>query len=144
VKGAIDFTHRTFQEFLAAKAVVDADDIPLLVQHTHDDQWREVVLLTIGLASRTVRENLVELGRDEKTSSFTLILAGCCLHKIAREEMKKDIRLRIFKAVFTPLSLKKKGYLRKTKSYAREMQAQDTSFYLLMVVLILVLLAGGS
>jgi predicted NACHT family NTPase len=90
VKGAIDFTHRTLQEFLAAKAVVDENDIPLLVQHAHDDQWREVVLLTVGLASRTVRENLVErlLKRAEtrKLSRSRLYLLAAACTQTAREE----------------------------------------------------------
>ncbi|HLG79217.1 MAG TPA: NACHT domain-containing protein, partial [Ktedonobacteraceae bacterium] len=60
VKGAIDFTHRTFQEFLAAKAIVDEDDISFLVDNSHNDQWHEVVLLTVGLAPRAMREKLVE------------------------------------------------------------------------------------
>jgi len=41
----IDFTHRTFQEFLAARAALDEGDIGMLVQSGHNDQWREVVLL---------------------------------------------------------------------------------------------------
>src|SRR5947209_8358632 len=99
VKGTIDFTHRTLQEFLAAKAVVDENDIPLLVQHAHNDQWREVVLLTVGLAPRTVRENLVErlLKRAEtrKHSRSRLYLLAAACTQTAREEMKMDIRSRI-------------------------------------------------
>ncbi len=99
VKGMIDFTHRTFQEFLAAKAVVDENDIPLLVQHAHDDQWREVVLLTVGLAPRMMRENLVErlLKRGETRKRFRsrlYLLAAACT-QAAREEMKMDIRSRV-------------------------------------------------
>ena len=99
VKGVIDFTHRTLQEFLAAKAVVDENDISFLVQHAHNDQWREVVLLTVGLAPRTVRENLVErlLKRAEarkRSRSRLYPLAAACT-QTAREEMKMDIRLRI-------------------------------------------------
>ncbi len=99
VKGAIDFTHRTFQEFLAAKGVVNAHDIPLLVQHAHNDQWREVVLLTVGLASRIVRENLVErlLKRAEsrkRTRARLYLLTAACT-QATHEEMKREIRSRI-------------------------------------------------
>ncbi len=110
VKGAIDFTHRTLQEFLAAKAIVDENDIPLLVQHAHDDQWREVVLLTVGLASRTVRENLVErlLKRAEtrKRSRSRLYLLAAACTQAAREEMKMDIRSRIEQALAELVPLK--------------------------------------
>lgn len=44
VAGQIDFTHRTFQEFLAAKAAVDEMDTGLLVENADDDQWREVII----------------------------------------------------------------------------------------------------
>ncbi|MDQ3786022.1 MAG: NACHT domain-containing protein [Actinomycetota bacterium] len=50
VEGQIDFVHKTFQEFLAARAAVANDDIGVLVQHAHDDQWREVVLMAAGHA----------------------------------------------------------------------------------------------
>ncbi len=52
IPGAINFAHRTFQEFLAARAVIDEGDIGVLVQHSHDDQWQEVVLLAAGQASK--------------------------------------------------------------------------------------------
>lgn len=45
VEGQIDFVHKTFQEFLAARAAVAADDIGVLVNHAEDDQWREVILM---------------------------------------------------------------------------------------------------
>jgi hypothetical protein len=79
--------------------VVDENDIPLLVEHAHDDQWREVVLLTIGLAARPMRERLVErlLKRAEtrkRIRSRLYLLAAACT-QVAREEMRVDIRLRI-------------------------------------------------
>ena len=35
----------------AGKAAVDHDDIRLLINHAHDDQWREVVVMAAGHAS---------------------------------------------------------------------------------------------
>ena len=58
VKGFVHFAHRTFQEFLAARAVLDEDDIGVLVKDASDDQWREVVILASGLASQKNREDL--------------------------------------------------------------------------------------
>ena len=105
IKGALDFTHRTFQEYLAAKAIVDESDIPLLVEHAHDDQWREVVLLTVGLAPRHVRENLVErlLKRAEtrkRVSKKLYLLAAACT-QAAHEEMKPEIQSRIAQGLAT-------------------------------------------
>jgi hypothetical protein len=62
MEGQIDFVHKTFQEYLAARAAVAADDIGLLVQNAHDDQWREVVLMAAGHARpRQVTELLHRL-----------------------------------------------------------------------------------
>jgi hypothetical protein len=46
----VDFVHRTFQEYLAAMAAVDNDEIGQLVAIAHDDQWREVVVMAAGHA----------------------------------------------------------------------------------------------
>ena len=53
--GRVDFVHRTFQEYLAAKAAVDNDEIGLLVTNAHDDQWREVVVMAAGMHLRAMR-----------------------------------------------------------------------------------------
>jgi hypothetical protein len=46
--GCVDFVHRTFQEYLAAKALMAADNVGELVRNAGDDQWREVVILASG------------------------------------------------------------------------------------------------
>jgi len=37
--------HRTFQEYLAAKALIAADHVGEVIRNAADDQWREVVVL---------------------------------------------------------------------------------------------------
>ncbi len=59
VVGRVDFIHRTFQEYLAAKAAVDADDIGQIVANAHLDQWHEVVIMAAGHATFTQREELL-------------------------------------------------------------------------------------
>ena len=51
VRGSYSFSHLTFQEYLAANHIVgDRRSIQGLVnQHLHNEQWREVFLLTAGL-----------------------------------------------------------------------------------------------
>ena len=44
----VDFAHRTFQEYLGARALVESDNIGELVRNADDDQWREVVILASG------------------------------------------------------------------------------------------------
>jgi hypothetical protein len=52
VAGRLDFVHRTFQEYLAAKAAVDGDAIGELVRNAGNDQWGEVVVLAVGQANQ--------------------------------------------------------------------------------------------
>lgn len=58
IVGRVDFVHRSFQEFLAAQAAVDADHIEALVERAPDDQWRQVVILAAGLATARQSEQL--------------------------------------------------------------------------------------
>lgn len=80
----IDFIHRTFQEFLAAKAAIDNIDTGLLASKANDDQWREVIILAAGLASKKIREelicNIIERGDKEYLNRHQLhLLAVACL-----------------------------------------------------------------
>lgn len=80
----LDFTHRTFQEFLAARAALDEGDIGVLIEHAHNDQWWEVIILASGLATRHAREELllglIERGDAEAERRHQLhMLAVSCL-----------------------------------------------------------------
>jgi NACHT domain len=80
----IDFTHRTFQEFFAAQAALDAMEIEQLVANAYNDQWREVVLLAAGLASQAQCEQLLSglIERGDKKQAFRYqlhLLAVSCL-----------------------------------------------------------------
>jgi len=68
VEGRVDFVHRTFQDHLAAKAVVDADDIGALVANAHLDQWHEVVVVAAGHASSARRDELLERMLERATT----------------------------------------------------------------------------
>ena len=61
VAGRVDFVHRTFQEYLAALDALAADDLGVLVQHAHEEQWREVVIMAVGHAYARKREELLHL-----------------------------------------------------------------------------------
>jgi NACHT domain len=60
VVGRIDFIHRTFLEYLAAKQAVEERSIGLLVDHSHQDQWQGVVVLAAGLGTESVSQELLE------------------------------------------------------------------------------------
>ncbi|WP_455753098.1 NACHT domain-containing protein [Streptomyces bacillaris] len=48
--GSVGFVHRTFQDYLGAKAAVEARDFGVLVRHAHEDQWDDVVQMAVGHA----------------------------------------------------------------------------------------------
>ncbi|NUT45939.1 MAG: NACHT domain-containing protein [Saccharothrix sp.] len=98
VEGRVDFVHRTFQEYLAASAAVDADDIGTLVANAHLDQWHEVVVMAAGHASRSRRDELLDAilrrGDDRKAHRAALhLLAVACLE--TAPELTPEIRDRI-------------------------------------------------
>ncbi len=102
VAGRIDFVHRTFQEYLAAAAAVAADDIGVLVENAHLDQWREVVVMAAGHASRRQREELLSgLIRPETASrrqrSYLFLLAMACLE--TSPELDRELRASIERRV---------------------------------------------
>ncbi|MFC5052864.1 NACHT domain-containing protein [Saccharothrix xinjiangensis] len=95
VHGRVDFVHRTFQEYLAAKAAIDDGDVGTLVSNAHRDQWHEVVVMAVGHASRAQRDallgRLVENGDREPGSRPTLhLLAVACLE--TAPELEPSIR----------------------------------------------------
>jgi hypothetical protein len=55
----VDFVHRSFQEYLAAKQAVDEGDLGVLTAHAHLPEWHEVVVMAAGHASATAREALL-------------------------------------------------------------------------------------
>lgn len=55
----IDFVHRTFQEYLAAKEAAEEDRIGNLIGRAHLDQWRETIVMTAGHANSRQREELL-------------------------------------------------------------------------------------
>lgn len=67
--GTVDFVHRTFQDYLGAKAAIEAHDFPLLVNNAHDDQWEDVVRMAVAHArpaeSADLLRRLVDRGDAE-------------------------------------------------------------------------------
>jgi hypothetical protein len=81
--GQVDFVHRTFQEYLVARALMEDDSVGALLREAHDDQWREVVILASGHANRRQRADilvgLLDAGneRPEVRTRFFLLAIAC-------------------------------------------------------------------
>ncbi|MET9942829.1 hypothetical protein ABZ086_33445, partial [Streptomyces halstedii] len=80
------FVHRTFQDYLGAKAAVEARDFGVLVSHAHEDQWDDVVQMAVGHARPDERAALLRglLRRadaePEHGHRLVLLAAGSLAH----------------------------------------------------------------
>jgi energy-coupling factor transporter ATP-binding protein EcfA2 len=99
--GHVDFVHKTFQEYLAAQAAVEDDEIEMLIAHASNDQWREVIVMAAGHAQRRQREDLFS-GLLEACSTSDLdsrtrvtLLTVACLQTAAQLdiEMRRKVEL---------------------------------------------------
>ncbi|MFK0117552.1 NACHT domain-containing protein [Streptomyces sp. NPDC090994] len=84
VIGALDFVHRTFQDYLGAKAAIESRDIPLLVAHANQDQWEDVIRLAVAHARMDERAEILDglLARGEQETDHRTrmyLLAAACL-----------------------------------------------------------------
>jgi hypothetical protein len=98
VEGRIDFVHRTFQEFLAAREAAEDGHVGLLVEKSRSDQWRETVIMAAGLLNRPGRAELLTgiLGRADAAKGkysrkLRLLAATCCesVHELPADVLAK-------------------------------------------------------
>ncbi|MFF7602963.1 NACHT domain-containing protein [Streptomyces mirabilis] len=84
VSGYVDFVHRTFQDYLGAKAAVETRDFGVLVRNAHDDQWDDVVRMAVGHArveerGRLLRQLLRRADRTQRYRQRLVLLAAASL-----------------------------------------------------------------
>ncbi|MFD8977616.1 NACHT domain-containing protein [Streptomyces sp. NPDC059593] len=96
----VEFVHRTFQDYLAAKALVDRWDIGVLVRHAADDQWEDVIRMAVGHARpRECAEMLRELqsaadsAEDRRVQLRLVVLAATALDHAT--EVAPDVREKV-------------------------------------------------
>ena len=83
--GTVEFVHRTFQDYLGAKAAVEAWDIGLLVNNAHDAQWEDVIRMAVAHGRPRERAELLgkllDLARRKNSQSSLrlFLLAMACL-----------------------------------------------------------------
>ncbi|WP_052425005.1 NACHT domain-containing protein [Streptomyces fulvoviolaceus] len=98
VPGAVDFVHRTFQDYLGAKAAVEARDFGVLVRNAHDDQWDDVVRMAVGHArveerGRLLRQLLRRADRAPRLRHRLVLLAAACLEHAP--ELEPEVRAEV-------------------------------------------------
>jgi hypothetical protein len=102
VPGRVDFIHRTFQEYLAAKECADAHAITSLIQKAHLDQWRETIIMAAGHVTGPHRDLLVNgiLDRVEREPRYARrlrLLSAACLETMT--VMSPELAGRIDEAI---------------------------------------------
>ncbi|MEU6854985.1 NACHT domain-containing protein [Actinacidiphila alni] len=91
----VDFIHRTFQDYLAARAAVEELDFPLLTANAHHDQWADVIRLAVAHARPAERARLlgklIARGDAEPENCARLhLLAMACLEHAT--ELDPEVR----------------------------------------------------
>ncbi|MCX4665371.1 NACHT domain-containing protein [Streptomyces sp. NBC_01381] len=94
----VGFVHRTFQDFLGARAVLDEGDFGLLVGNAADDQWADVIQMTVAQARPRERveifRDLLASGDQNPADSLARmrihLLAAVCLEHAA--ELEQGVR----------------------------------------------------
>ncbi|MCB5169920.1 NACHT domain-containing protein [Streptomyces bambusae] len=82
VPGTVEFVHRTFQDYLGARAAVDEGGFGELAAHAHDDQWEDVIRMAVAQARPRERAELIRaLLAGEGTRAA--LLAFACLEYAA-------------------------------------------------------------
>ncbi|MCP4530148.1 MAG: hypothetical protein GY831_02930, partial [Delftia sp.] len=99
--GAYAFSHKTFQEYLCAREMVDREGArDLLLAHAGDEWWQEVTLLYVGMAEATpIVEAL--LAAEGDAGDARLLLAGRCVAEAVRlQEATRQQVLRLLENAF--------------------------------------------
>ncbi|WP_306318781.1 MULTISPECIES: NACHT domain-containing NTPase [unclassified Streptomyces] len=83
-EGWVDFTHRSFQEYLAAAETAAQDRMGNLVERAHLDLWRETVVMAAGHANQRQRVELVggvldRADTEPRHRRALRLLAAACL-----------------------------------------------------------------
>ncbi|WP_405840480.1 NACHT domain-containing protein [Streptomyces platensis] len=80
--GSVDFVHRTFQDYLGAKAAVEDGDFGLLVAHAEDSQWEDVIRMAVAHARPRERAEILR-GLLERGDSLDDRATGLRVHLLA-------------------------------------------------------------
>ncbi|MEU6574754.1 NACHT domain-containing protein [Streptomyces sp. NPDC046805] len=95
----VEFVHRTFQDYLGAKAAVESQDLNLVAAHAHEPQWEDVVRMAVAHARTDERamllRRLLELGDasvSPQRERLHLLAAACLEHATA---LDPDVRAKV-------------------------------------------------
>ncbi|WP_419996719.1 NACHT domain-containing protein [Streptomyces boninensis] len=88
--GAVDFIHRTFQDYLGARAAVESGDFGVLSGHAADDQWEDVIRMAVGHGRPRERVEIIttllaraDAADDDAVRTRIRLLAATCEEQAA-------------------------------------------------------------
>lgn len=84
--GSIDFIHKSFQEYLAAKALVASDYIRETIRNAHQDQWEQVVIFSASQGNTSQTSDLLRGLLERPVTGTALrkmrLLAVACIAEV--------------------------------------------------------------
>ncbi|MET9855779.1 NACHT domain-containing protein [Streptomyces sp. NPDC006450] len=89
----LEFVHRTFQDFLGARAALDEGSLGELTRHADDDQWEDVIRMAV--AQGRPRERAAIIGDLLVRGSDRAVLLALASLEYAAElepELREDVR----------------------------------------------------
>ncbi|MDT0450072.1 NACHT domain-containing protein [Streptomyces hesseae] len=94
----VDFVHRTFQDYLGAKAAVEGHDLGLLVRNADDDRWEDVIRMAVAHARPAERAALLRqlMARGDQAPDHRTrlhLLAMACLEQAT--ELDPEVRAKV-------------------------------------------------
>ncbi|MGW3290334.1 NACHT domain-containing protein [Streptomyces sp. NPDC001002] len=101
---AIQFIHRTFQDYLAAKELQESDGLGELLQHAGEEEWQDIILLAIGHCHRGEVRRLIEQliekgdGTEDRAlrANIHVLAARCALSAVVlEEEVREEVAERV-------------------------------------------------
>ncbi|MGW2511621.1 NACHT domain-containing protein [Streptomyces scopuliridis] len=91
---AVQFIHRTFQDYLAARAFIEGGSLMELLQNAHDERWHDTILLAVGHCRPQEIRGLIDglLAAGEAATDRTrreelyVLAARCFLNAVVVDE----------------------------------------------------------
>ncbi|MEU1374889.1 NACHT domain-containing protein [Streptomyces triculaminicus] len=109
---SIQFIHRTFQDFLAAKEFRENDSLDELLGHATEEQWQDVIRLVIGHCGRAEARRVIadliaagdEAHKHETLWSLRTLAAECAMSAVYLDDAQHEAVWEGVKALGPPLS----------------------------------------
>ncbi|GAA2104894.1 NACHT domain-containing protein [Streptomyces albiaxialis] len=89
-EGRVDFVHRTFQDYLAAKAAVEEGDFPLLTDNASRDQWEDVVQMAVALGRPAERARILRALVGPAEFRPVMLAMACLKHAVELDPAVRD------------------------------------------------------